>query len=415
LSQRPNNLSNEQRVLIFDKVCREVTKHYFDPNFNGTDWPTLAKSSRSSIIAVEDPEAFELAMHDLVRRLGTSHTGFFHQSVRRVPARLAIGATFSRLESANGTRWSVEDVHAGGPAQAAGLLTGDILASVDGKVILPPDQPTFAMGAEFSLAVQRGSDELNLRVVVPMPRSRKQPYCEPTPVSISRLDERTGYMKVSIFPGLLGLNVAREIDAAVTELASCERMIVDLRGHLGGGLGVLRLMSYLTPMKIPIGFTLSRKRAESGYRKEDLPKLDRLPTHLPNPLAIASLALRFGGRDSSVAMVSEGLGPQKWHGRIAILTNEHTVSAGEMVAAFAAENRLATLVGSETAGRLIPGSGTKVGDGYMLIMPRAEYITWKGHRFEGQGVEPNVGANLAPNQHYRENDSVLDLARATLE
>jgi carboxyl-terminal processing protease len=222
-------------------------------------------------------------------------------------------------------------------------------------------------------------------------------------------------MKVSIFPGLLGLNVAREIDAAVTELASCERMIVDLRGHLGGGLGVLRLMSYLTPMKIPIGFTLSRKRAESGYRKEDLPKLDRLPTHLPNPLAIASLALRFGGRDSSVAMVSEGLGPQKWHGRIAILTNEHTVSAGEMVAAFAAENRLATLVGSETAGRLIPGSGTKVGDGYMLIMPRAEYITWKGHRFEGQGVEPNVGANLAPNQHYRENDSVLDLARATLE
>ena len=44
--QRPNNLSYEQRVRIFDKVCREVTKHYFDPNFNGTDWPKQADARR---------------------------------------------------------------------------------------------------------------------------------------------------------------------------------------------------------------------------------------------------------------------------------------------------------------------------------------------------------------------------------
>ena len=128
--------------------------------------------------------------------------------------------------------------------------------------------------------------------------------------------------------------MARRIDAAVAELSLCDRLVLDLRGHLGGGLGVLRLMSYLTPEKIPIGFTLSRKRAESGYEKENLPRLGRLPTHLPNLLGVASLAFRFGGRDSSVVLVSEGLGPQKWHGRVAILVNEHTVSAGEMVAAF---------------------------------------------------------------------------------
>jgi carboxyl-terminal processing protease len=253
---------------------------------------------------------------------------------------------------------------------------------------------------------------LNLQIAVPTPRSRKQPYCEPKAVSFSRLDGNVGYIKVSIFPGLLGLNVAREIDNAVAELCSCDRLIIDLRGHLGGGLGVLRLMSYLTPDKIPIGYTLSRKRAESGYEKEKLPKLDRLPTHLPNPLAIASLAIKFGGRDSSVLLMSEGLGPQKWHGNIAILINEHTVSAGEMVAAFAAENKLATLVGSETAGRLIPGSGSKVGDGYMLIMPRAEYITWGGERFEGHGIKPTL-TSLRDKNHI-ESDSVLQTARANL-
>jgi hypothetical protein len=77
-------------------------------------------------------------------------------------------------------------------------------------------------------------------------------------------------------------------------------------------------------------------------------------------------------------------------------TNEHTVSAGEMVAAFASENGLAKLVGTETAGRLIPGSGFKVGYGYMLVMPKAEYVTWGGQRFEGSGVKPDVEVPWVP-------------------
>lgn len=383
-------LTYKQRESIFSKIYSLVVKHYFDPKFNGTDWPAIAQSCKNEIVAIEDPESFELALHGLVRRLGTSHTGVFHQSVRRVPARLAVGATFSRRVDEHGSRWVATDVHPGGPAAVAGLKTGDALLAVEGKPIVPPEQPMFAMGADFTLEVGRHGDSRALKVKVPMPRYKKQPYSEPEPVVSSVLDGNTGYLKVSILPGLLGLDVARRIDAAVVELSSCDRLILDLRGHLGGGLGVLRLMSHLTPDRIPIGYTLSRKRAESGYEKEKLPKLDRLPTHLPNPLGVASLALRFGGRDPSVVLVSEGLGRQKWHGRIAILVNEHTASAGEMVAAFASENDLATIVGAETAGRLIPGTGTKVGQGYMLIMPRAQYITWWGKRFEGTGVKPDI-------------------------
>ena len=162
---------------------------------------------------------------------------------------------------------------------------------------------------------------------------------------------------------------------------------------------------------VPIGYTVTRKRAERGYAKEALPRFDRLATNLPNPLAIASMALRFVGRDSSVALVSEGLAAKRWHGNIAILINEHTISAGEMVAAFAAENGLATLIGTETAGRLIPGSGMKVGYGYMLVMPKAEYVTWNGRRFEGAGVEPKskVPWDYVPDEPCRDNQ----LSRAT--
>ena len=36
-----------------------------------------------------------------------------------------------------------------------------------------------------------------------------------------------------------------------------------------------------------------------------------------------------------MASVTEGLGQRRFQGRVALLVNEHTASAGEMVAAFA--------------------------------------------------------------------------------
>src|SRR5579884_908425 len=406
-----SRLSSGQRAAIFDRTAGKVTKYYFDPAYNGTDWPRLAKENRERIIAVEDAEEFELAMHDLVRKLRTSHTGFFHESVRRVPARLAIGATFRKVDHQDGkTAWVVQDVHEGGPADLAGLKPLDVLVGINGGTITPPEQPMFPMGTLAELSVQRNSHEVALKANVPTPRTRKQPYSEPKAVTFSKLDGNIGYLKVSILPGLLGLDVARQIDAAVNVLRDCERLILDLRGHLGGGLGVLRLMSHLTPAKLPIGYTVTRIMAERGYLKEQLRKLDHLPTEKPNPLAILSMALKFGGRDPSVVLVSEGLGRQKWHGRIVILTNEHTVSAGEMVCAFARENSLAKIVGTETAGRLIPGSGFKVGHGYMVIMSKAAYITWGGQRFEGRGIRPDVDVPWSPEAFAAGRDNQLECA-----
>jgi C-terminal processing protease CtpA/Prc len=408
---KPKRLSEKQRESVFNRTAENVAKKYFDPAYNGTEWPRLARENRERIIGIEDPEQFELSMHDLVRRLGTSHTGFFHQSVRRVPARLAIGASFRKVDEDGEPRWVVQDVHESGPAHEAGLNPLDILLRVNGTPITPPDQPMFPMGAIAHLTVRRNSNEVGLDVNVPVPRSRKQPYAEPKAVTFSKLGDSIGYLKVSILPGLLGLDVARQIDAGVSALADCERLILDLRGHLGGGLGVLRLMSHLTPDKLPIGFTVTRRMVERGYAKEQLRRLDHLPTEKSNPLAILSMALKFAARDPSVLLVSEGLGPQKWHRRVVILTNEHTISAGEMVCAFARENNLAKVVGTETAGRLIPGSGFKVGAGYMLIMPKAAYITWGGHTFEGRGIPPDVVVPWSPEAFAAGLDNQLDRAK----
>ena len=108
------------------------------------------------------------------------------------------------------------------------------------------------------------------------------------------------------------------------------------------------------------------------------------------------LALRYGFIDKSILVVIEGLGPQKFHGRVAILVNEHTARAGEMLAAFAGENGLATTVGTKTATRLLSGSTFKAGSGYIVGLPVAAYLTWQGKLIEGKGVTPSVSVELSP-------------------
>src|SRR5206468_6276121 len=181
-------------------------------------------------------------------------------------------------------------------------------------------------------------------VSVPIPKSMRPPVAVPRTVSSRRLEHGIGLIKVAMFPGIIGIDVAKEMTQAVRAL-DCDRLIIDLRGNTGGGIGCLRLMGLLCPDKRPVGYSLSRRGAERGYRPEDLPKLDRIPAE---KWELVPLLFRFAFRDRSVALVTEGLGGQMFHGKIALLINEHSASASEMVAAFAADNGLAKIVGSKT-------------------------------------------------------------------
>jgi len=347
-------------------------------------------------------------MHQMVRELGTSHTGFFHQSLRRVPGRLAISATFRRHQASDGMRWMFQDVHEGGPAHAAGIEPTDVLLGINGQPIIPPEQPSFPMASGSSLTVlKRSGREVDITLAIPKLRWRKQPFAEPRTVSFANLDGGVGYLKTTIAPGIAGVAIAHEYDNAIRNLANCERLIVDLRGFLGGGLGVLRLMSYLTPGKIPIGYSVTRRCAERGHKKDDLQRFEGLPT---SKFKIPFLALKYLGRDESVVLVSEGLGPRKFHGRIVLLVNEHTASAGEIVCAFAAENKLAHLVGIQTAGRLLGGNGFRVGHGYLVILPGAAFLSWQGKSFEGQGIQPDTRVDWSPEAHRNGQDNQLEKA-----
>ena len=111
-----------------------------------------------------------------------------------------------------------------------------------------------------------------------------------------------------------------------------------------------------------------------------------------------------------MVLVTEGLGPQPFHGRIVVLINEHTHSAAEMVASFAKQNHHATIVGTRTAGEVLGGANFKLRGGYILRMPVAGWYTSQGECIEGKGVEPDFTVENSPASLANRADSQLQKA-----
>lgn len=395
-----------QRRSVLDRVITLI-----DTKMMGAtvDTRQLREQHAPAVLDSRDVETFEHAMDALLKSLGVSHTGLFHELRPRATGRIAMAATLTRCESADGPRWVFQDVHPGGVADAAGIATGDVLLTVDDHELVPPTAMPFQLGTSYRLTVRK-PDESTAAVTLAIPGSREKqrPLVVPNQVvSARKLEADVGYLRVAMFPGVLGMDVARDMTRAVTELG-CSRLVVDLRGNTGGGIGCLRLMSLLCADRRGVGYSVDRKRALAGYEKEKLPQFDRIPD---SKLQVLPLFVKFGLAGRSVAVFTEALGRRAYHGHVAMLVNEHSASAAEMVAAFGSEYGLATLVGTKTAGRLVATSAFKVGHGYRLVMPVAQYFTWKGTNLEGRGQQPTIEVPFSPEAARHGVDDQLDRAR----
>jgi carboxyl-terminal processing protease len=391
-SASPAELSSQDRHVILQNVITALQKRFYSPEKLNGDWHAAVERDRAMIEGAATADAFEKAMSDLLAELHSSHLGFFHSSARRASSRAALSATYLAADTPFGNRWVFQDVHAGGAAAIAGLEPGDILLRVDGQEITPPDHPVFPMGRQTSVEIVDKCDVTRTAYVnVARPKGKKLHFVEPTLVEVRRISDRLGYLKISMFPGMVGVEVANEISSGIDQLGAVDSLIVDLRGNTGGGLGALRIMSLLTPDRIPVGFSLDKRRIKEDLesKKQRFRRFSRIPfsTH-----TLWLTALQFAPAmiaKKPIVLQTEGLGTRQFHGRIVLLVDRHTASAAEMIVAFARENRLATIVGERTAGRLLAATSVKVGKGYRLALPTGAYYTWKGAVLEGSPIEPD--------------------------
>jgi C-terminal processing protease CtpA/Prc len=389
----------KQRSEILATVRKRILEHHVNAaGVNYEDWSRLVDERVPELLSA-DRDEFETGVQQLLAKLRSSHTIFYHESTIQVLPQHSINATFRSFTLQDGDqKWFFLDVFEDGPAHVAGIRPGDLLLAVDGTPCVPPSMPRFKIGYSHRLSISnvRGENRRDVAVEVPFLKGTKArpPIVAPKSLVHAMIAPHVGLLRILYFPGAFGLEFARALDAAVTDLKGqgCDRLVIDLRGNIGGSLGLARLASYLCPGQLPIGHSLTPQRLRLGYDPKTLP---RVPMPQSKGELLFTLA-RFAFRDKSVFLLTQGLGAQPFHGKIAVIVNECTNSAAEMVASFAAENHLATIVGAKTAGTVLGAANFAVGSGYWLRLPVFGWYTAAGDCLEGKGVSPDVPVDVDP-------------------
>lgn len=374
------NPNADERRAIIATAAAVFKQRFYSPTLGGLDLDGALTERLPDLLATD---SFAAELTDVFARSGAKPIEVVHESERKVALARFLKSTL--FETAEG-EYVFRDVLVGGRARQDGTESGDRLISVNGT---PPNSEDVRVHAHspIEIVVARRNGK-NKTLSYPAPSSQK-PRRERN-VEFQKLSDDVGHIRIASWPGILGIEVARETDAAIRAL-NCKRLIVDLRGNFGSvGAGNLRIMSYLTPERIPVGYSLTRRRAEDGYDRESLPRFEQIPHWKIQGLPIL---WRFRKLDKSIVVVTEGLGRQAFHGNVVLLVNRHTVSGAEIVVHFAKEHGLAVIVGERTAGRSLSFGTFQLPYGFRFTIPIGDYVPWFGNRFEDIGVEPDVSCH----------------------
>jgi C-terminal processing protease CtpA/Prc len=391
-------LDSKKRTQILRAIKKLVLAHHI--NVAGIDYGawTVRFDERTAELLSSDVAGFEEGVRRVLAELKTSHTAFYHSVPMELLPPHTINASLQDVSPDGRHTWMFLDVFEDGPAHLAGIKPGDFLDAVDGTLCAPPTTPYFAIGHTHTLRVTKPGTGSAKEIVIEVPKRKgtkqRPPIVEPKSLIHSKIGRDIGLLKIAHFPGAAGMRFAKALDQAVSDLKQqkCQRLIVDLRGNIGGSLGFAHLASYMCPGQVAIGHSLTPKRLREGYDSGTLP---RVPMPASKGELLTTLA-RYAFRDKSVMLLTQGLGEQPFHNRIVVLVNEWTNSAAEMVANFATENRLATVVGEKTRGNVLGAMNFNVGEGYWLRLPVSGWFTSKGHSLEGNGVDPDVLVEISP-------------------
>lgn len=393
------------RSGIIQKVIRLVQERHF--NLAGVDHQEWARRlrDREPDIVRGDREEFESGVRAALAELKTSHTAFYSERPTRFPPQHTINATLSEVTVAGSPCWMFVDVFEDGPAYVAGIRPGDLLLAADGDETPSGTLPTFGIGQTHKLVLAKEQSTVEASVDVPFRKGSKQrpPLVEPVSIRHRVIAPGTGLLKVLYFPGAIGIRFSDQLRASIADLKDqhCDRLIIDLRGNIGGSLGFAALASYLCSGREEIGYSVTPRRLQAGYSSHALP---RVPMPRTRAEALARLAA-FAFKDKSLMLLTQGLGQQRFHGRTVILINEWTSSAGEMAAAFASDSQAATVTGRKSKGNVLGAANFSLGQGYWLRLPVFGWFTFRETCLEGTGVDPDLPLpNLCPS------DARLDLS-----
>ncbi|MFA4905758.1 MAG: S41 family peptidase [Candidatus Margulisiibacteriota bacterium] len=242
----------------------------------------------------------------------------------------------------------------GTPASKAGLKAKD-------KILKIEDQATKDMGLEEAVSLIRGEQgtKVKLQIVRGTAKEPKEYSIKRENISIKStefymLPDKIAYIKLTTFEKQ---NAPQEIEKAIQDARKkgAQGLILDLRGN-GGGL-------------------------------------------LDNAIDIGSMFIRSGIIVQTVDRegqkeVKYSSGRILWWQPMAVLINEASASASEILAGALKDHKIATVVGTHSFGKASVQSVRVLADNSAVLLTIAKYLTPDGTDISKKGIQPDVLVEL---------------------
>lgn len=264
------------------------------------------------------------------------------------------------------------DVYDETPAAEAGLLPGDILTAVDGMPVAPMlleelsaaiDKET---GESVTLSILRGEEASDVSLTCAALNLSR--------VSHALFKERTGYIRISMFSG----NCATEFREALNDLTErgMRSLVIDLRNNPGG----------------------------------TLENVTEIADSLLGSGTVVSLRGRLDAEGKVYESNAKGISVP-----LAIIVNENSASASEILAAAVQDHGAGVVVGMTTFGKGVVQTSMQLeGNQAWLKLTTDAYYTPSGKNIDGIGVTPDIEialpdefTGLAIDQIEQEDDAQL--------
>jgi carboxyl-terminal processing protease len=345
---------------LIDEVWQIIDKDYVDGTFNQTDWRSVRKSYLSNNYA--KPEDAYKAVREMLAKLNDPYTRFMDPDEYRsmqidTSGELTgVGIQLSQNEKTKElvVIAPIEDT----PAFKAGILSKDVIVSIDGKPtsgMVVDDAVKLirgAAGTSVTLGIKRGEQTLT----VPLNRERIEIH----PVKFSQRQENgnnLGYIRLNQFSA----NAPGEIRTAIKTLEAkkVQGYVLDLRGNPGG---LLYGSVEIAQMWLESGTIVSTVNRQGSTEKESA-----------NQHVLTTKPL-------------------------VVLINGGSASASEILSGALQDNKRAKLVGTRSFGKGLVQSVRPLSGGAGMAVTIAKYLTPSGRDIHKHGIDPDVAIELTKDQ-----------------
>ena len=348
---------------VIDQVWQIVYRDYLDSSgdYDEQTWRQLRRNLLQKSFA-GSAESYE-AIRGMLASLNDPYTRFLdpkqfkEMRIDTSGELMGVGIQLS-LDKATKELVVVSPIE-GTPASRAGVLSKDVIVSIDGqstkgmstedavKLIRGPE------GSEVVLGLRRGSELLD----IPLTRARIEINAVSYKLNTTEDDRKVGYIRLKQF----NANAAKEMREAAKSLEDqgVDGYVLDLRGNPGGLLEA--------------SIDIARQWLNEGI--------------------IVSTRTREGIRD-----VRRATGSAITDKPLVVLIDQGSASASEILSGSLQDNARAELVGQKTFGKGLVQAVRGLSDGSGLTVTIAKYLTPKGTDIHKNGIEPDVKSELSEQQ-----------------